>query len=287
MVKAYAGRLKLDVARLFADTPQVTLYRDQETGLSFFHPMILGDADFYAALGCMDGYYPTVKREFALARPHIPHGARFCEIGAGAGYFRDHIPDNPYVGLDLSPQAVSMAKTRQVTVLAEDGRDHARRHPHAYDVVAAFQVIEHVADPLSFFRMMLDLVRPGGKIMLSTPNAQAFISRCRDVLNMPPHHVTWWEDETWVWLRHHFGLSGLHLDHTAIDGALLAWARMVAADGLARSQGLELHPIVDESPERHAIDAQAENLAAIIAKGLRFKADAPPVGHTTLAVFTV
>jgi 2-polyprenyl-3-methyl-5-hydroxy-6-metoxy-1,4-benzoquinol methylase len=40
------------------------------------------------------------------------------------------------------------------------------------DVAVCFSVIEHVADPVAFLRQIRDLMAPGGRLLLSTPNGR-------------------------------------------------------------------------------------------------------------------
>ncbi|WP_419730616.1 class I SAM-dependent methyltransferase [Lichenicola sp.] len=286
IVLGYRLRLGVDVSRLFAGVSTLRLLHEPATGLSFFDPPILGDGAFYDELARHPGYYPGERQEFALAAAHVPPGARVCEIGAGACSFPAHIPHADYVGLEFSKAAIEQARTRGITLLPEDVVDFARVRGEAFDVTCAFQVLEHVREPLAFIEAMAALTRPGGRIILSTPNAEAYIARSRDVLNVAPHHHTWWTDRCWSWVADRLGFARLELLHSSIDEVLMPWARMVAADGLANMLGLELHPVVDERPIRHRIDVLAEQTARTIVAGLRHRNDVPLLGHSTVAVFT-
>jgi SAM-dependent methyltransferase len=180
------------------------------------------------------------------------------------------------VGLELSQQAVDAAKARKVTLLRRPLGGFAEEFPESYDVTCAFQVVEHVQEPLAFISAMNRLTKPGGTIILSAPNGEGYISRCRDLLNAPPHHFTWWEDLTWQWVRDRFDFSSVELYHTSISEVLTHWATMVASDGMARLMGARLHPVVDETPLRRRIDEMAARTAQIIANGLRHRNDVPP-----------
>ncbi|HEY1933887.1 MAG TPA: methyltransferase domain-containing protein [Acetobacteraceae bacterium] len=282
----YRSRLGIDVTRLFAGVDRLCLLRDAETGLSFFSPPVVGDVAFYDALALRHDYYRADKAEYRIARDYVRPGARICEVGAGFGLFRDHVPGADFLGLEFNDAALAHAAARNIPMLRRDVHEFADANPAAFDVTCAFQVLEHVVEPLEFVASLVRLTKPGGTILISTPNGEAYIARNRDLLNVPPHHVTWWEDMTWTWLQQRFGLCGLQLHHTPVDECLIEWARMVAVDGLAALLDLKLHAVVDETPMRHRIDALAEHTARIIASGVRHRMDAPPVGHTTLAVFS-
>ena len=62
-----------------------------------------------------------------------------------------------------------------------------------FDVVCAFQVLEHVADPLAFIAEAKARLNPGGLLFIGVPNRESYVGRLRDFpLDMPPHHVMRW-----------------------------------------------------------------------------------------------
>jgi SAM-dependent methyltransferase len=286
LIDGYKQRHGIDVAPLFAGITELRLLHDAATGLSFFDPVVIGDSAFYAALSKRPGYYRADKAEFLIAAPHVPQSTRVLEVGAGIGHFTTHLRDVDYTGLEFNPDAIAAAETLGRRILAVEIREVMREQPECFDVTCAFQVLEHVPDPRGMIEAMVTLTRPGGRIILATPNGGAYISRCRDLLNAPPHHITWWEDRTWHWVAAEFGLASVELHHTPIDDMLGVWAQMVASDGIARQLGIALDPVVDETPLRQRIDKMAEPVARTILAGLRYRADIPEVGHTTVAIFT-
>ena len=173
---------------------------------------------------------------------------------------------------------------------------HLERARHVEGLVLLGRDVMHVArddvateDPscrdrigIEFEPEIVWLAEMGGEVA----DAGAYISRCRDLLNVPPHHVTWWEDRTWHWVADAFGLTDVRLHHTPIDDMLGAWAQMVATDGIARQLGLALDPVVDETPLRQRIDQLAEPVVRTMLAGLTHRADVPEAGHTTVAIMT-
>lgn len=286
LIEGYKRRHGIDVSSLFEGISQMLLLRDSATGLSFFDPVVSGDSAFYAAIARRPGYHREDKAEFRIAAHHVPRGARVLEVGAGVGHFAAHLSDVDYLGLEFNSDAVSAAASLGHRICMRDVRDIMREEPEGFDVTCAFQVLEHVPDPRGMVEAMVALTRPNGRVILATPNAGAYISRCRDLLNVPPHHVTWWEDRTWYWIADTLRLTDVRLYHTPIDDMLGVWAHMVASDGIARQLGLLLDPIVDETPLRQRIDSLAAPIARTILAGLTNRADIPEAGHSTVAVFT-
>jgi SAM-dependent methyltransferase len=182
-----------DLTRLFPDTPQVVLY-ESDTGLYFFEPMIAGDTDFYLRFYAAQNMHATLgshseaRREFVQAARHIPAGSLVLDVGCGSGAFRKHLPQCTYRGLDPFAEPESAPD-----VIRQSLPEHLEEARGRYDVVTAFQVIEHVDDPLDFAAQMVALLRPGGTLIVCAPLHPSPLTEIPNFLiNAPPHHLTWW-----------------------------------------------------------------------------------------------
>jgi 2-polyprenyl-3-methyl-5-hydroxy-6-metoxy-1,4-benzoquinol methylase len=182
-----------DLSRLFPEAPQVVLY-ESDTGLYFFTPMLAGDADFYRRFYATHAAHATLsahseaRREFVYAARHIAAGSRVLDVGCGSGAFREHLPQCTYRGLDPYAEAGAAGD-----VIRQSLPEHVEEARGRYDVVTAFQVIEHVADPLGFARQLLSLLRPGGTLIVCAPLHPSPLTEIPNFLiNAPPHHLSWW-----------------------------------------------------------------------------------------------
>lgn len=179
-------------------------------GLVFFAPAEEGDGAFYDALyrrldaGGRVRAAGRDRAEYPHAAARIRPGDRVLEVGAGAGAFARLIPLARYVGLDPNPGAYAAL---EADVRAESLAAHAEAQPGAYDAACAFQVIEHVADPLRLVADMLRCLRPGGLLMLGAPVWPSAMTAIPDfAFNAPPHHLSWWSEAAMAALAQRLGL---------------------------------------------------------------------------------
>lgn len=198
----------VDVSDLFKGTDRFTLYQS-DTGLVFFEPRIVGDDVFYGAYygkrriraGLKSGV--DQRSDYARAATFVPPSAAVIDVGCGPGMFRRHLPHAAYVGLD--PYAGDDADD---AVLRETLDAHVASHANRYDVATAFHVIEHVADPKAHAARMAKLLKPGGLLILAAPLHPSPLTEIPNLpINLPPHHVTWWNPSAFRALADAIGLE--------------------------------------------------------------------------------
>ncbi len=104
---------------------------------------------------------------------------RILDCGCGQGVLLGVLERAGYlnaVGIDVSSEQVALAhQTGRRTVMVDDLFDHAASHPGEYDVVVALDVAEHFErrDVVRLFRAWFSLLRPGGRLILRTPNGSS------------------------------------------------------------------------------------------------------------------
>jgi SAM-dependent methyltransferase len=116
-------------------------------------------------------------------------GRDVLEAGCGEGYGADLIADVAHhvIGLDYDASAVAHVKARYPRVEMHHGNLAALPLPDAaVDVVVNFQVIEHLWDQAQFVAECRRVLRPGGLLLMSTPNRITF-SPGRDTTINPFH----------------------------------------------------------------------------------------------------
>ncbi len=190
----YRQRFGLSVDAVTDGLDRLEFRQCEDCTLRFFHPFCPADGDFYARLAAWfrdKRASPPDKSEFVVGTRHVRPGDAVLDVGCGRGPFAARIPHaTRYVGLEINPEAIA-ANDRDIR--PESLSEHALAHRGEYDVVCSFQVLEHVVDPMTFLDQCLACLKPGGTLIISVPNADGFMGAERDnILNMPPHHLTWW-----------------------------------------------------------------------------------------------
>jgi SAM-dependent methyltransferase len=210
----YRRAFGIRIETLTQGTKEISLLRCAGCDLGFFVPAIAGDVRFYEQLESFDWYYTVAKSEFDFAARRVAASDAVLEIGCGAGHFAQKISARAYVGLELTPLAARRARSSGLDVREETIEQHAVGNKSRYDVVCAFQVLEHIADTRSFLRSALESLRPGGQLILSVPSADGYVGRAQNnCLNLPPHHVTWWTDKALAGLARVLNLELIELEH--------------------------------------------------------------------------
>ncbi len=127
---------------------------------------------------------PVLRKRGLLLEGLVRPGARVLDFGAADRGWESKVraiaPDAEYRSLDAD------RSTRQDFYRLEDVRG-------AYDLILMIEVIEHLsfADGLALLPRLRDVLVPGGRLLLTTPNAAHPIQYWRD-----PTHRTCWHHES-------------------------------------------------------------------------------------------
>lgn len=175
-------------------------------------------------------------------------------------------------GADIAPQSLSFGEKRGWVVTSS--LDNDPRFPaQGFDVITMIEFIEHVPQPGDFFRIARRLLRPGGLLYLTTPNAASLnrrLLRLEWSIFSPPEHVIIW---TVKGLSEALAEAGLRCQRARAEGfnpyeIVTRWCpRQQAGQALSRNQaGLALNTVFSSSPFRRALKAGINHcLSAIVA----------------------
>ncbi len=112
------------------------------------------------------GYFRDITR-------HFPPSTELLDLGCGSAWLGEHYPN--YTGLDGSQDAVDAAAKRGRTVILGNVDKPLPFADASFDGVVAKDLLEHVADPGAVVREILRVLRPGGRVFASSPDAQKWV----------------------------------------------------------------------------------------------------------------
>ena len=113
--------------------------------------------------------------------PRALDGLRVLDVGCGAGLASETLAraGAAVIGLDAAPEVLGAARAHAARAcLAIDYRQGTPESLVAageapFDAVLALEVVEHVADRAAFCRSLAALLKPGGRLFVSTLNRTA------------------------------------------------------------------------------------------------------------------
>lgn len=154
------------------------------------------------------------------------------DIGAGFGIFLDELrkikPQNNYIAVEPSLKMADICKEKGFEVMCScleeiDGFEDK------FDLLTAFELLEHLYEPASFLYKIYSLLKPGGYLYLTTLNGMGF-----DILLLweksksvyPPHHLNFFNINSIQLLMKKVGFSIVEvatpgkLDWDIVEGML-------------------------------------------------------------------
>jgi 2-polyprenyl-3-methyl-5-hydroxy-6-metoxy-1,4-benzoquinol methylase len=129
------------------------------------------------------GYVPFNPRPY---RSHekllalVGRAGRVLDVGCSSGYLAERLQagGNVVVGIDLDEHAVEHSRRFCEAVHAGDVETmDLPFEPASFDAVLCGDLIEHLRDPQRFLERVRPLMKPDGRLVLSTPNVANWAMR--------------------------------------------------------------------------------------------------------------
>lgn len=155
-------------------TVHVTLLPTAEQVVALYQDTayFVGNTDFgyqdYAAIHKAQA--PHFHRRLRILSKRFPQHGRLLDVGCADGYFLELAQADGWevAGLEISePMAREASGRLGIPVVTSVDE----LPPGKYDVITLWEVVEHFTDPIAELRQLAEHIRPGGTLMLSTPNA--------------------------------------------------------------------------------------------------------------------
>lgn len=168
---------------------------------------------------------------------------RILDMGCGIGYFLEEAERRGWEahGTEFEPRAVEIVRGKGLRCLQAPLRAGSLE-PGSFDVITAFEVVEHLREPQAEAATIAAALRPGGLFYCTTPNFGSLsrrLLRARWRVIAYPEHLSYFTPSTLrSWLARS-GFAAVRLQTTGVSPADLR--RGLAADpGPGRGSDEEL-----------------------------------------------
>lgn len=134
-----------------------------------------GYADYFAQCSpaILEDYFSLLRRIAPAAGP-----VRFLDVGCGPGGLVDVARRAGWeaTGLELSSWSVEQGRQRGLQIV-EGTLEQAAFPGGSFDVISLFDVLEHLPRPVEYVRELHRILKPGGAVLVETPNVEGFFVR--------------------------------------------------------------------------------------------------------------
>lgn len=124
-----------------------------------------------------------IAHEFFQLVPAMPRGGgrgKILDVGCGSGDTLAQLQSIGWetYGLDVDAQAIKVAHKRGLKNVSLGSYENMKKYPdNFFDTIRIYHVIEHLDDPIDCLRRAYKKLKPGGEIILGTPNIGSIIAK--------------------------------------------------------------------------------------------------------------
>jgi SAM-dependent methyltransferase len=134
-----------------------------------------------------EGDFVFVPERIPLFRAAIGHGKRVLDLGCRSGALTRHfLEGNSVVGLDVDAAALAKAAELGIEPVQANVEQPLPFEDDSFDAVVAGELFEHLQFPDALVAEIYRVLRSGGVLVGSVPNAFRVQSRLRFLRGKPP-----------------------------------------------------------------------------------------------------
>jgi 2-polyprenyl-3-methyl-5-hydroxy-6-metoxy-1,4-benzoquinol methylase len=165
--------------------------------------------NFKATLSWMESFRP-------LSNASVTH----LDVGAGSGKFIDFIRTNRpchCTGIEPSRAIYDTFCLFDKGIECKELVDFSQTTDQRFDVITAFDVLEHLPNPCEFFENSSKLMKPGGYLFISTPDKRALVPKIlgKHWHHYNAYHLSYFDRSVIVGLAHKYGFEIVEFSHKA------------------------------------------------------------------------
>ncbi len=141
------------------------------------------------------GRHPTYRAFFEQVRHSA--GARLLDVGCGVGRFglAAHARGWNVTGVDVSELAITTGRALAPFPMRVGNIGDLADEGERFEVITAFEVLEHLSSPVAFLREAQRLLKPGGQAFVTVPNWECLTVQTSTRPDwLPPIHLLYFSE---------------------------------------------------------------------------------------------
>jgi SAM-dependent methyltransferase len=131
------------------------------------------------------GYHAESPRHIAAAQRRLrdlhkyKRTGRLLEIGCASGTFLRHARDAGWDvrGIEISSDSAEIARQKFGIDVTTGTLERGAFAPRSFDAVVLWNVVEHLADPVSVLTSVKEILKDDGALVMETPNVDGLFPR--------------------------------------------------------------------------------------------------------------
>lgn len=159
--------------------------------------------------------HPSTDERFRqFFKDAVPAG-RLLDVGCGDGGFLQLAREAGFqgTGFDYDERVAAKARAAGLDAYAQEFSAFCdSRKEGEFDVVTLFDVLEHTPEPAWFLGRLKRLLRRGGHVAITLPNALRPLPFGREEHDFPPHHFTRWSPDAMKGFLERLGFAVVRQD---------------------------------------------------------------------------
>lgn len=132
-----------------------------------------------------------------LLKPYMKKSSRLLEVGCSAGMFLYHAKKHvrEIVGIDFDQASAQYAAKKCNCKVYTTEITKTPLKKSYFDIIVAFQTLEHVQDPVGFVSDLTEYLAPGGILVIEVPNLHDILAYVFDL----PNHYQFFYHSSHLW----------------------------------------------------------------------------------------
>lgn len=203
---------------------------EENYGASYFNAEVGGEeADYTDYLSEKTALQRNFARRIKVLQKYSQSGM-LLEVGCAYGFFLELAQQYWEVsGIEISDAAADYALKEFGFNVVQKEFENAELKPDSFDVIAMWDTIEHLYDPVTAIQLAAKSLKSGGIIAITTGDCSALLARIQrqNWRLLQPNHLFYFSSNSITYLLEENGFEVVHLSHNPIYRSLREMSKLL------------------------------------------------------------